>query len=110
MMHTTFTDNKSVKSVVMIVQSLPPLPSGGAEIQALRLARVLVQKGIKVLFITPGVGKIKGHSVINDVPVYRLHSALNYLVDFLFSIKQKTRLRETVIEYDDTLPHNTINR
>lgn len=110
MMLTTFTDKKTDKSIVMIVQSLPPLASGGAEIQALRLAEVLMRKGIKIMFITPGVGKIKGHTAINGVPVYRLHSGLNYLIDFLFSIKQKANLEKTVIEYDDSVAHNTINR
>ena len=98
------------KMVVMIVQSLPPLASGGAEIQALRLAEILMAKKKNIIFITPGVGRVKGYSEINGVPVYRLHSLLNYVIDFLFSVKKKANVRKTVIEYDDSKPHNTISQ
>lgn len=107
-MHTNSTDSPSV---LMVVQSLPPLASGGAEIQALRLAEILIQKGIKVSFISPGVGKIKGYSEINGIPVFRLHSFLNYLLDLLFIIQKNSPPSKTVIEYDDTIKtNNTINR
>ncbi|HUQ65008.1 MAG TPA: glycosyltransferase family 4 protein, partial [Flavitalea sp.] len=73
-------------------------------------AEILIKKGTNDLFITPGVGKIKGYSQVNGVPVYRLHSILNYLLDVLFSISKKSTVKKTVIEYNDSLPHNTIDR
>ena len=105
------TDRNGFPGVVMLVQSLPPLPSGGAEIQALRLAEILKRKGIKVLFITPGMGKIKGYTEINGIPVYRLHSFLNLILDLLFFIQKKSPLKKEVIEYDDNMAeNNTISR
>jgi glycosyltransferase involved in cell wall biosynthesis len=101
-MYTTSTDNTKKLHVVMVVQSLPPEPSGGAEIQALRLAEKLIQKNVNVIFISPGSAKFKGHSQINNVPVYRLYSRLSYLTDLLFFIKRNSRSPQTVIEYDDS--------
>jgi glycosyltransferase involved in cell wall biosynthesis len=92
----------------MIVQALPPLPSGGAEIQALRLASKLSEKGIKILFLSPGVGKVKGKDIVNGITCYRLHSFLNYLVDFLFFIQKKSLPKKTTIEYDDVAATNNV--
>jgi glycosyltransferase involved in cell wall biosynthesis len=94
--------------VMMIVQSLPPLPSGGAEIQALRLAEILSKKGIEPIFITPGVGRLKGRSTINGISVYRLHSPLNYLLDLLFFIQKKSPAPKTVIEFNDEVSKNNV--
>lgn len=94
--------------VLMVVQSLPPLKSGGAEIQALRLAEVMAKKGIQPVFITPGVSNLKGHTIINGVSVYRLHSPLNYLLDLLFFIKKKSPTPRTVIEFNDELSENNV--
>ena len=65
-------------SVIMMLDKLPPFSIGGAEVQAIRLARRLKEKGVKVAFVTPGRDKIKGTGEIDDIPVYRLHSLLNY--------------------------------
>lgn len=96
-----YTGDKPL-TVLMLVQSLPPLPVGGAEIQALRLGRELASLGIRVLFITPGVGRVKGKDTCDGMPVFRLHSPLNYLLDLLFVVKKKTARPVSKIEYDDT--------
>lgn len=107
----TSTGNEQRIKIVMVVQSLPPLPSGGAEIQALRLAVQLSTQGIDVMFITPGTGKLKGPTLIDGIPVYRLHSPLNYLLDLLFYIQKKSPPPKTVIDYDDNAQqHNVISR
>lgn len=95
------TDNKRKLTVVMILQSLPPEPCGGAEIQALRLAEKLKEKNVDVLILAPGTLALKGSSVISNVSVHRLHSFLSYITDFLFFIKKKSTPPKTVIEYDD---------
>lgn len=95
----------------MIVQALPPLPSGGAEMQALKLAKKLTDKGIFVLFITPGKGKIKGYTELDGIPVYRLHSFLNLITEFLFYIQKKVPEKAVKIEYDDNVEvNNAITR
>ena len=85
----------------MLVQSLPPLPAGGAERNAMVLGKKLSEKGIHVSFITPGVGKVKGKKILGDIEIYYLHSWFNYLLDFLFVIKKKSRSNQIKIEYDD---------
>ncbi len=85
----------------MLVQSLPPLAAGGAEMHAIALGKKLTEKGISVFFITPGVGKIKGEKLVHGMPVFYLHSWFNYLLDFLFAIKKKSRNNNIKIEYDD---------
>ena len=87
----------------MLVQSLPPLPAGGAERNALLLAKNLAQKGINVFFITPGVRKVRGRKVSGDIPTYYLHSWFNYLLDLLFVIKKKSVSSNIKIEYDDAV-------
>ena len=46
----------------MLLPSLPPMAAGGAEMQALRLGKKLMEKGVAIQFVTPGKGKIKGIS------------------------------------------------
>jgi glycosyltransferase involved in cell wall biosynthesis len=96
----SYSGNKKI-TVLMIVQSLPPLPAGGAEIQALRLSKKLVERGIEVLFVMPGVGKVRGKTEWEGIPGYALHSLPNYLLDILFFVKKKTKPRISKIEYDD---------
>jgi glycosyltransferase involved in cell wall biosynthesis len=107
LMSANSSNNPPIR-VVMVVQSLPPLPSGGAEIQALRLAEILQKKGIEPLFITPGLAKVKGHATINGVAVYRLHSVLNYLLDILFFIQKKSPAPKTKIEFNDEASKNNV--
>ncbi len=86
----------------MLFDKLPPLGIGGAETQAIRLAKILIQMGINVIFITPGRDKIKGFGEIEGIPVYRLHSFLNYFWDLLSALKKKTSAEPHVkIEFDD---------
>jgi glycosyltransferase involved in cell wall biosynthesis len=89
---------------MMIVASLPPLPAGGAEWQALRLGEALVEKGIDVTYLTPGKGPVKGQTAIRGMPVYRLTSVLSRLFDVLSAKKTeqvKKSASPTRIEYDD---------
>ena len=110
-MSTTNSDKHLPVNVLMVVQSLPPTPSGGAELQALRLAQKLIEHGINVKFITPGFRGLKGSFIVNGVPVYRLHSSLNYILDLLFLLQRKAPAPKTVIEYDDSVNnYNVISR
>lgn len=89
---------------MMLVPSLPPLPVGGAEMQALRLGEALTQKGISVSFITPGKNRLaKGtKGDIGGMPVYRMHSWPNALFGWLSGLKKKRQKPVTRIEYDDS--------
>ena len=92
----------------MILDKLPPLPVGGAEIQALRLSKELVRKGVQVTFLTPGRDRVKGYGDIDGIPVFRLHSFLNYFWDFFSAMKKKATVRAAArIEYDDNLERTT---
>lgn len=93
----------------MIAASLPPLPAGGAETQALRLGEALTAKGVIVRFITPGKGTASGEATINGMTVYRLNSLANRLFGRLSGWKKKQGPAPvTRIEYDDTT--ETTNR
>lgn len=85
----------------MILDKLPPFPVGGAEIQAIRLAKYLTKNGVKVCFLTPGRNRIKGKDYIEGMPVYRLHSILNYPWDWASSFKKLLPPPRTRIEYND---------
>jgi glycosyltransferase involved in cell wall biosynthesis len=86
----------------MILDRLPPFQIGGAETQALRLAKKLISLKVNVILLTPGRDKIKGYAEIDGIHVYRLHSFLNYFWDFLSILKKKTAVPQTVkIEFDD---------
>lgn len=95
-------ENKSL-TVIMILDKLPPLPIGGAETQALRLAKKLTKKNVEVIFLTPGRDHIKGQGEIEGMTVFRLHSFFNYFWDLSSTLKKKASTGQTVkIEYDDT--------
>ena len=86
----------------MLFDKLPPIGIGGAETQAIRLAKRLIRLKINVIFITPGRDNIKGFGEIEGIPVYRLHSFLNYFWDMFSAIKKKASGHPRVqIEYDD---------
>lgn len=87
--------------VIMITTSLPPLATGGAEKQALRLGKKLVEKGMKVEFITPGHREVKGKTTIEGMSIMRLHSSFNRLFEFLSELKKKNTKKTVKIEYDD---------
>ncbi len=85
----------------MITASVPPLPSGGAELQALKLGEELGRKGITVSFLTPGKGCIRGRSMLNGMTVYRLYSIFSWSFEFLSQLKKKKENKNIRIEYDD---------
>jgi glycosyltransferase involved in cell wall biosynthesis len=88
-------------NIIMIAASLPPLPSGGAELQALKLGEVLGGKGVSISFLTPGKGRIRGKSVLNGMPVYRLYSIFSRSFERLSLLKKKRETKSVRIEYDD---------
>ncbi|HEV3222663.1 MAG TPA: glycosyltransferase [Puia sp.] len=94
--------NNADISVMMLVPFLPPLPVGGAEMQALKLAESLAQKGIIISFIMPGKPDVKGMIRIAGMPVYRLHSWMNALHTWLSAYKKKKQPSAIRIEYDDS--------
>jgi len=86
----------------MLAASLPPMPAGGAEMQALRLAEELSGKGVKVIFITPGKPGLTGMTRIGEVAVYRLHSWMNGLFTRVAAIRKKKPSGNIRVEYDDS--------
>lgn len=98
----TFTRKDKSFTVIMILDQLPPLGVGGAETQAIRLSKRLVQLNVRVIFLTPGRDNIKGYGELDGIPVYRLHSFLNFFWDILSALRKKTMTQARVqIEYDD---------
>jgi glycosyltransferase involved in cell wall biosynthesis len=94
-------NNQEIR-VVMLAASLPPMPAGGAEMQALRLAEELSGKGIKVIFITPGKPGLKGMTRIGEVVIYRLHSWMNGLFTRVAAFRKKKPSENIRVEYDDS--------
>ena len=87
----------------MLVASLPPLPVGGAERQALLLARTLKEAGISIIFLTPGQTGLKTEDSIDGIRVFRIHSIWNRLFEFVSGMKKKSGISLVRIEYDDQL-------
>src|SRR5580765_3013081 len=94
-------NNQDIR-VVMLAASLPPMPAGGAEMQALRLAEELSGKGIEVIFITPGKPGLKGMTRIGGVAIYRLHSWMNGLFTRVAAFRKKRPTENIRVEYDDS--------
>lgn len=88
-------------NIIMITASLPPSPSGGAELQALKLGEELGKKGIAVSFLAPGKGHTRGRSTLNGMPVYRLYSIFSRVFECLSCLKKKRKIKTVRIEYDD---------
>src|ERR1700761_5901511 len=90
--------------IIMIAASLPPLPAGGAEWQALRLGEELGKRGVTATFLTPGKGAVKGRTTINGMTAYRLTSPFSRLFERLSARKKAVKndvVSVTRIEYDD---------
>lgn len=85
----------------MLVSSLPPLASGGAEQQALRLGKIVTSKGIRVEFVSAGQKNVKGKTTINGMPVARFYSFLSRLFDWAAGVKKKHQPKTVKIEYND---------
>jgi len=96
------SENTDHIRIMMLVASLPPSPVGGAEIQALRLGRALGKKKVSVSFIAPGNAHAHGKTMIDNMPVYRLHSWLNRLFVSASALKKRKQKIITQIEYDDS--------
>ena len=93
--------NDSTIRVIMLLASLPPLAAGGAEKQALRLGKRLIEKGISLQFIIPGKREVKGSANIEGMPVIRLYSFASRFFEFLSDLKKKNTKKAVKIEYDD---------
>lgn len=61
-----------MKGIMMLVNYFPPLPTGGAERQAERLATYLVSRNVPSGVITRRVGSLPRHERRNGFDVYRL--------------------------------------
>lgn len=96
-----FSENKNSPRIVMLVASLPPLPAGGAELQALKLGKELRQKGLSVIYLSPGKGKVRGERTISEMPVHFLYSLPARLFDIISTAKKKQKRAAVKIEYDD---------
>ena len=86
---------------MMLVPSLPPLPVGGSEMQALKLGKALSEQGVIVRFIMPGKNDIKGEDQIFGMAVYRLNSWLNRIFGWISLQSKKKKVKNTRIEYND---------
>ena len=64
-----------MKGVMMLVNYFPPLPSGGAERQAERLAGYLAAQGVRVGVLTRRVGELSKQEERNGFFIFRLPAA-----------------------------------
>ena len=87
--------------VMMIVASLPPHKVGGAETQALRLGKELVNQNVSTWFVTPGKKDCKGNGKLNELQVSRPYSILSFFFEVLSTLKKKAKEKEVQIEFDD---------
>lgn len=84
----------------MILGSMPPLPVGGAEIQAVRLCKELNKLGVETEIITYGKIWDKKHGEYDGVPFTRLSSILDLFTDVLSLLKPKQKnITTTKIDY-----------
>ena len=60
-------------NILMITQEFPPTQMGGAEMQCLKQARALVQRGHAVTVVTRWLnGKVPRHEIMDGVKVFRM--------------------------------------
>jgi len=84
--------------VCMIIAYFPPIV-GGSEIQALRLAKALIDQNVNLFVITEKLRGVRKFERIDGVPVYRLFAlgsgkvaSLSFMLSaFLFLIKNRRR-------------------
>lgn len=69
-----FTKNKADVSIAMFLPFYSPLPIGGSEIQAKRLAKSLMENGVKICFITLNTGTLPSYEILDGIPVYRFQT------------------------------------
>lgn len=98
---TSIKENKRLR-VVMILGSMPPMPMGGAEIQAVRLCKELNKINVETEIITYGKIWTARHGEYNGVRFRRLSSVLDLFTDLLSLLKPKSKKTATKIVYDDS--------
>jgi glycosyltransferase involved in cell wall biosynthesis len=86
----------------MILASLPPMPVGGAEVQAIELCRHLQQMGVNIHVITWGKIWHRKTDVYKGIPFTRISSVLDIAADLLSLFKRKEKKTVTKILYDDS--------
>jgi glycosyltransferase involved in cell wall biosynthesis len=100
---TSIKENKVLR-VIMLTGGVPPSSVGGAELQALKLSKALIDLGVDVKLITWGkIGQVR-KGTFNNVPFHRIVSLLNIFTDWPASFLKKFIQQKNVpskIEYDD---------
>ncbi|MBL7699259.1 MAG: glycosyltransferase family 4 protein [Chitinophagaceae bacterium] len=91
--------NKPIR-VVMILASMPPMPVGGAEVQAVRLCRYLNKIGVQTEIITWGKIWHRRRGEFKDVSFRRLSSVLDLAMDLLSLLKPPPKPGKVKIAYD----------
>ena len=87
---------------MMLVASLPPNKVGGAEMQALRLGKELLQENVQPWFVTPGTRENHGESMLDNLRVSRPYSIMSFTFGFLSRLKSKSKAVQIQIEFDDS--------
>src|SRR5215213_731538 len=95
---TSTKDSPQLK-IAMLAASLPPMPAGGAEMQAFQLAKELSNKGHLVFFFTPGNNLAKGQTQIDGIAIYRCHSFFNQIFHWFSDLKNRNTKPSVQIEY-----------
>ena len=89
----------------MLLGSMPPMPIGGAEIQAIRIYKALTAQDIKIKVLTWGKLWHKKKDTYSNVPFVRIKSVLNLVTDIpsVFKKKNQGSAKKTKIVYNDKL-------
>lgn len=98
----TYTDTNKPIRVVMILASMPPMPVGGAEVQAVRLCGYLNRIGVETEIITWGKVWHKRKGEFKNMSFTRLSSILDLATDILSLMKPKRKPGKVKIVYDKT--------
>jgi glycosyltransferase involved in cell wall biosynthesis len=102
----TSTKNNKPLRIVMILASMPPMPVGGAEVQAVELCRELNRLGVETEIITWGKIWHVRKGVYKGLPFTRLSSILDIFTDLISLWKPKKKKQKTKIVYDDKVNRN----
>ena len=101
MIYMKYSGTDQPVRVMMIVASLPPGKVGGAETQALRLGKELVNQNVSTWFVTPGTKNCKGDGKVDQLAVSRPYSVLSFLFEAMSILRKKAREKQVQIEFDD---------
>jgi len=78
-------------NILMITQEFPPTQMGGAEMQCLKQARALVQRGHAVTVVTRWLnGKVPRHEIMDGVKIFRM----GWLLPFTMKMR---RLHDSLV-------------